>query len=107
MREFSNVAWADVGPATTRTARRGKRSSCATGLDRRLLPDRDVLVAARQLGTSGAGLAEIARVAGYESEFSFSRAFKRTFGVAPRAYCQQDDGRTALNDFVMQPGAEG
>jgi AraC-like DNA-binding protein len=63
--------------------------------------------AARQLGTSGAGLAEIARVAGYESEFSFSRAFKRTFGVAPRAYRQQDDGTSALNDFLMQPEAEG
>src|SRR5207244_733556 len=48
--------------------------------------------AARHLRTSRAGLAEIALLAGYESEFSFSRAFKRAFGVAPRSYREQTDG---------------
>lgn len=42
--------------------------------------------AARQLHASDATVAEVARRAGYESEFSFSRAFKRLFGVPPRVY---------------------
>ncbi len=42
--------------------------------------------AAGLLHTTDVSLAEIARRTGYESEFSFSRAFKRAFGVAPGAY---------------------
>ncbi|HTQ08048.1 MAG TPA: AraC family transcriptional regulator [Polyangiaceae bacterium] len=39
--------------------------------------------AERLLVETGAGLAEIAERTGYASEFAFSRAFKRRFGVAP------------------------
>jgi AraC-like DNA-binding protein len=42
--------------------------------------------AARELRTSEGTLGEVARRAGYESVFSFSRAFKRSFGVPPRSY---------------------
>ena len=42
--------------------------------------------AAREVRMTETALGEIARRAGYESVFSFSRAFKRAFGVPPRAY---------------------
>ena len=42
--------------------------------------------AAALLRTTDAPLAQIAARAGYGTEFSFSKAFKRTFGVAPGAY---------------------
>ncbi len=42
--------------------------------------------AASLLHKTGAPLAEIAARAGYATEFSFSKAFKRTFGLAPGAY---------------------
>jgi len=60
--------------------------------------------AARQLRTSDATLAEIARLAGYESEFSFSRAFKRALGVPPRVYRNHDDGEQAMHDLVHKRG---
>jgi AraC-like DNA-binding protein len=42
--------------------------------------------AATLLHKSDASLAEIAHEVGYGSEFSFAKAFKRAFGVAPGAY---------------------
>ena len=42
--------------------------------------------AAALLHTTNASLAEIADRAGYGTEFSFGKAFKRTFGVSPGAY---------------------
>jgi AraC-like DNA-binding protein len=43
-------------------------------------------LAARLLETTDATVAEIALRVGYENEFSFSRAFKRAFGLAPGTY---------------------
>jgi AraC family transcriptional regulator, alkane utilization regulator len=45
--------------------------------------------AAALLHKTDASLAEIAARAGYATEFSFSKAFKRRFGVAPGAYRRQ------------------
>jgi transcriptional regulator GlxA family with amidase domain len=42
--------------------------------------------AAALLGAADDGLAAIAAAVGYDSEFAFSRAFRREFGVAPGAY---------------------
>lgn len=47
--------------------------------------------AATLLHNTDAGLAEIAARAGYGSEFSFGKAFKRHFGVSPGAYRGQTD----------------
>jgi AraC-like DNA-binding protein len=63
--------------------------------------------AARQLHSTDAPLADVARLAGYESEFSFSRAFKRAFGVPPRAYRGQDDGRRAIGELAAPRRADG
>lgn len=41
---------------------------------------------ARLLVEQGASLAEVSSVIGYESEFAFSRAFKRRFGEAPAIF---------------------
>lgn len=43
-------------------------------------------VAARQLKSTNASLAQIAKLVGYESEAAFSRAFKKTFGRAPATW---------------------
>jgi AraC-like DNA-binding protein len=45
--------------------------------------------AAELLGSTDAGLAAIAAEIGYGSEFAFSRAFKRCFGVSPSGYRRQ------------------
>jgi transcriptional regulator GlxA family with amidase domain len=42
--------------------------------------------AAEYLRVSNAGIREIARLTGYESEVSVSKAFRRQFGVSPGAY---------------------
>jgi AraC-like DNA-binding protein len=49
--------------------------------------------AARELRTTDAALGQLAQAAGYDSVFSFSRAFKRAFGVAPRTYRAQARGK--------------
>jgi AraC-like DNA-binding protein len=51
--------------------------------------------AAGLLHATDLGLGEIARRTGYESESSFSRAFKRVFGVAPGAYRGRGEIRLA------------
>ena len=46
-------------------------------------------VAAQQLRSSSAGLAQIANSVGYEAEEAFSRAFKKAHGVAPATWRRQ------------------
>jgi AraC-like DNA-binding protein len=45
-----------------------------------------MVLAAELLGVSDAGLAEIASRVGYDSEFAFSRAFRRHHGSPPGAF---------------------
>jgi transcriptional regulator GlxA family with amidase domain len=46
-------------------------------------------LAAHLLATTDEGLAQIAAMVGYASEFAFSRAFSRRFGVAPGGFRRQ------------------
>jgi transcriptional regulator GlxA family with amidase domain len=43
-------------------------------------------LAARALGSTSRGVADIAEEVGYESEAAFNRAFKRKFGSPPAGY---------------------
>ncbi|TDD48794.1 AraC family transcriptional regulator [Saccharopolyspora elongata] len=49
-------------------------------------------LAARELRTTDAPVAAIARRAGYTSDFAFTKAFKREFGVSPQGYRLQRRG---------------
>jgi AraC-like DNA-binding protein len=58
-------------------------------------------LAARLLVTSEASLAEVAHQVGYDSEFAFSRAFKRTRGLAPEPFRR---AARRGGDHVTDPG---
>jgi AraC-like DNA-binding protein len=65
-------------------ARRFERATGTPPL--RYLADLRLRRAATRLVTTDARLAEIAIDIGYATEFSFAKAFKRTFGVAPGVF---------------------
>jgi AraC-like DNA-binding protein len=48
-----------------------------------------IQVAAHELLASGKSIAQVAQEVGYESEASFTRAFKRSLGVPPAAWRRQ------------------
>jgi len=53
--------------------------------------------AAEYLRTTNAGIREIARLTGYESEVSVSKAFRRHFGVSPGAYRRSSAAASSPN----------
>jgi AraC-like DNA-binding protein len=55
-----------------------------------------MLLAAKLMLSTETNMAQISEHVGYESEFAFSRAFKRHFGVAPAGY-----RRTCLRDLYL------
>jgi AraC-like DNA-binding protein len=65
-------------------ARRFERATGTTPL--RHLADLRLRRAATRLVTTDARLAEVAIDIGYATEFSFAKAFKRAFGVAPGVF---------------------
>jgi transcriptional regulator GlxA family with amidase domain len=84
-RAFTVRELAKLAGASRATFKRLFRA--ATGQSpRRYLAERRLAAAAELLATSEVPLAEIARVTGYASEFSLSRAFKRRHGMAPAHY---------------------
>jgi YesN/AraC family two-component response regulator len=42
------------------------------------------------LSETGMNLEQVAQAVGYQDAFGFSKVFKRTTGMAPRAFRQQD-----------------
>jgi AraC-like DNA-binding protein len=56
--------------------------------------------AASTLRSTDRSLQEIARQVGYATQFSFSNAFKRTFGLSPREYRGQSGGMSSHPTFV-------
>jgi transcriptional regulator GlxA family with amidase domain len=50
-------------------------------------------LAARALGSTSRGVADIAEEVGYESEAAFNRAFKREFGSHPRVTAESKERR--------------
>lgn len=76
-----------VGLSRAAFARQFRRHTGAT--PRQHLARRRMELAAELLLRSDSGLAEIAAEVGYDSEFAFSRAFKRHHGVAPGIFRRQ------------------
>lgn len=63
----------------------------------RYLSELRLALAERLLTTSNESLAELADRVGYRSEFSFNRAFKRRYGVAPGLFRRRRDDTTIGN----------
>ena len=53
-------------------------------------------LAAKRFATGAPSLVEVATQLGYQSEFSFSRAFKRRWGVAPSIYRKQAQQKSSM-----------
>ncbi len=72
--------------ALSRSAFSARFRELAGESPRRYITRASLAPAAALLNATDGSLAQIATQAGYATEFSFSKAFKRTFGVAPGAY---------------------
>lgn len=63
-----------------------------------------MIVAARLMLSTKASLAEVAQHVGYDSEFAFSRAFKRSRGIAPTPFrlspCRRDTETARVRSLV-------
>jgi AraC-like DNA-binding protein len=57
-----------------------------------------MLMAARQLAEPGARVSKVAQDLGYESESSFSVAFKRAMGMPPRRYAEHARSGAAVTE---------
>ncbi|HLQ77378.1 MAG TPA: helix-turn-helix transcriptional regulator, partial [Terriglobia bacterium] len=62
-------------------------------------------LAARSLGSTSRGVAEIAADVGYESEAAFNRAFKREFGQPPGRYRSDQKSLSAANAKTVTPSS--
>ncbi len=57
--------------------------------------------AARHLRTSSMNVKDITERTGYQTDQSFSKAFKKHFGVSPTAYRRLKDGDTKVSTFAV------
>lgn len=81
-----------VGLSRAVFARRFEAAAGTTPM--RYLARLRMILAARLLRDTDQGLAEIAATVGYDSEFAFSRAFKRHHGVAPGVFRRESGAGT-------------
>ena len=65
-----------------------------------------MVLAAKMLTEGDASVAEVAKRAGYDSEFAFSRAFKRSRGVAPTGFRRRTHERAMLTDSAPEMAKE-
>ena len=80
------------------------RSRLETGLPvGKFLREKRFSVACHLLENSSRSISEIAKACGYDTVYSFSRAFKNTFGISPLAwkktYCQTTREKTGVLPF--------
>jgi AraC-like DNA-binding protein len=82
--------------ALSRSAFSARFSDMVGESPKRYLTQTRLAHAAVLLRSNDTPIAEIAQKIGYGSEFSFAKAFKRTFGVSPGSYRGQPAGVPGL-----------
>jgi AraC family transcriptional regulator of arabinose operon len=112
--DFLRNEWKEPGRLEEIAARVGLSSSRLTHLFtestqvsiRTFIQERRLRHAAELLATTEERIAQIAYAAGFRDASNFNHAFKRTFGVAPKAYRLAARGGENVNRDATHTAAE-